>query len=344
MIREMKNRHLALIVHEEREKRNLTQEHLAQLASVSSRTIQRLETTGAHSKETLMAVAEAIGIDSKDLLQQARDRATKAKNGNSKQPIPKSVRFEVFKRDSFKCQHCGASASDVLLGLEYIRPSTERDTSVSNLVTFCIRCLTEHSPDGLSETGEKRNLRKERKARKEQLDMMMAWKEAERDILLQSTEHLCAYWKHYTPGWDISSKGQRCIQRWLNTFSFEEITHAMDVAVKYLRTDDKGEITQESWERAFAKIGGICQVEKAAQHEPHLRKLYYIRGILKNRFDNINLWRAIELLKAAAELNVSITCLEEFTRTAQSWAIWQSTVEDFILQQKTESSAKSAAN
>jgi DNA-binding XRE family transcriptional regulator len=40
---EMKNRHLALVIHEEREKRNLTQEHLAQLAEVSARTIQRLE-------------------------------------------------------------------------------------------------------------------------------------------------------------------------------------------------------------------------------------------------------------------------------------------------------------
>ena len=69
---DMKNRHLALIIHEEREKRNLTQEHLAQLAEVSPRTIQRLESSGTYSKETLMAVAEAFEIDCKTKAKQLR--------------------------------------------------------------------------------------------------------------------------------------------------------------------------------------------------------------------------------------------------------------------------------
>ena len=28
-------------------------------------------------------------------------------------PIPKKLRFEVFKRDSFKCQYCGKSAEEL---------------------------------------------------------------------------------------------------------------------------------------------------------------------------------------------------------------------------------------
>lgn len=71
----MKNRHLALVVREERERQNLTQEHLAQLAELSPRTIQRLESDGAHSKETLMAVAEAFRIDGRELLRLAEERA-----------------------------------------------------------------------------------------------------------------------------------------------------------------------------------------------------------------------------------------------------------------------------
>ncbi len=74
---EMKNQHLALIVREERERRNLTQEHLAQLAELSPRTIQRLESEGSHSKETLMAVAEAFEIDGRELLRLAEERAEK---------------------------------------------------------------------------------------------------------------------------------------------------------------------------------------------------------------------------------------------------------------------------
>jgi transcriptional regulator with XRE-family HTH domain len=76
---EMKNIHLAPLIREEREKRNLTQEHLAELAEVSARTVQRLEAHGAYSKETLMAVAEAFDVDSRELIKAANERAEKGK-------------------------------------------------------------------------------------------------------------------------------------------------------------------------------------------------------------------------------------------------------------------------
>jgi transcriptional regulator with XRE-family HTH domain len=65
---------LATIVRNERQKRNWTQEHLAQIADVSTRTIQRLETDGAHSPETLRAVATAFDIDCKEMIEQAKKR------------------------------------------------------------------------------------------------------------------------------------------------------------------------------------------------------------------------------------------------------------------------------
>jgi len=58
---EMKDSHLAAVIKCERKRRNLTQEHLAQLAEVDVRTIQRIERTGSCSAETLMAIAEAGG-------------------------------------------------------------------------------------------------------------------------------------------------------------------------------------------------------------------------------------------------------------------------------------------
>ena len=63
----MKNPRLASIIKEQRAARVLTQEHLAQLAEVDIRTIQRLESTGTCNKETLMAIAEAFNMDAKDL-------------------------------------------------------------------------------------------------------------------------------------------------------------------------------------------------------------------------------------------------------------------------------------
>src|SRR5258706_16235885 len=74
---EMENQNLAHVIREEREKRNPTQEHLAQLADLSPRTIQRLECDGTHSKETLMAVAEAFEVDCKELLRMAQELTEK---------------------------------------------------------------------------------------------------------------------------------------------------------------------------------------------------------------------------------------------------------------------------
>jgi transcriptional regulator with XRE-family HTH domain len=76
---EMKDAHLAAIIKCERKRRNLTQEYLAQLAEVDVRIIQRIERTGSCSAETLMAIAEAFEIDSKELIAEAEQRATAEK-------------------------------------------------------------------------------------------------------------------------------------------------------------------------------------------------------------------------------------------------------------------------
>ena len=70
---EMKNPHLAAIIKEERKRRNLTQEHLAQLAEVDVRTIQRAERDGSCGAESLMAIAEAFNRDAKDLIEEAKN-------------------------------------------------------------------------------------------------------------------------------------------------------------------------------------------------------------------------------------------------------------------------------
>lgn len=55
--------------------------------------------------------------------------------------ISKKLRFEVFKRDGFKCQYCGAAAPDVLLEVDHIQPiSKEGDHDLLNLITACKPC------------------------------------------------------------------------------------------------------------------------------------------------------------------------------------------------------------
>lgn len=55
--------------------------------------------------------------------------------------ISKKTRFEVFKRDGFECQYCGAHPPGVLLHIDHILAVANGGTNaIDNLVTACQPC------------------------------------------------------------------------------------------------------------------------------------------------------------------------------------------------------------
>jgi len=63
-----------------------------------------------------------------------------AKPKNTKQ-ISKKLRFEVFKRDGFKCAYCGKSPPAVVLEVDHIDPrSLGGSNDINNLITACFDC------------------------------------------------------------------------------------------------------------------------------------------------------------------------------------------------------------
>ena len=264
----MKNRHLALIIHEEREKRNLTQEHLAQLAEVSPRTIQRLESSGTYSKETLMAVAEAFEVDCKKLLESAQARA--ASDGNK--------------------------------------------------------------PDKLQD---------EIDAGKEQIEIQKSLLKAENEIIQQLSD----FWSELASNYYLNPNGIKKLRKLKSEFEINEIMEAMRIATNtYLQFSDDEKPTQESVENAWKKVGGICRIRRLEKTQPDFSRLYYIRGILKNRLSYLNEGQAIALLKEAFGCNASIESLEHVAKTTTSWTAWRTTLEDYISQQKAVESNGNATN
>lgn len=76
----------------------------------------------------------------------------------ARKALSKKTRFEVFKRDGFVCQYCGAHPPAVVLHVDHIHPVAEGGTNdIDNLVTSCQSCnagkgarLLSAAPDSLA--------------------------------------------------------------------------------------------------------------------------------------------------------------------------------------------------
>jgi len=59
----------------------------------------------------------------------------------ARKAIPKGLRFEVFKRDQFTCQYCGAHPPAVILHVDHINPvALGGENEIDNLVAACDAC------------------------------------------------------------------------------------------------------------------------------------------------------------------------------------------------------------
>lgn len=60
---------------------------------------------------------------------------------NKRKPISKKLRFEIFKRDFFRCQYCGSFPPNVVLEVDHINPlSKGGENDINNLITSCFSC------------------------------------------------------------------------------------------------------------------------------------------------------------------------------------------------------------
>jgi hypothetical protein len=248
--------------------------------------------------------------------------------------ISKKLRFEVFKRDNFTCQYCGCAAPDVVLHVDHINPvAGGGDSDILNLITSCVDC---NLGKGARELSDDSAIQKQRaqlaelNERREQLEMMLAWREGLSGLDEQKIDAFNAEFEKVT-NCRLNEYGRAKVKRWLKHNTIEALLDALDAALDtyYKGGSDDPEENNRIAGEAFSRVLSIIRGKAKYADKPHMRDLFYIRGILRNRC-YCNDQKAIALLEEAYDAGIHIEELKQLTLTTRSWTTWHRTLREWI--------------
>lgn len=204
----------------------------------------------------------------------------------NRKPLGKKIRFEVFKRDKFTCQYCGAKAPDAVLHADHLHPVAKGGKNdILNLVTACQGCNSGKGArliDDSSVVERQRAQLEILEARREQLQMMLEWRDELERVKTNTVEMIAeriAERGQLFP----NENGKSDIRKWLKRFSFDEVLSAADESFDvYMRWHDD-EADKDAWNTAFKKIPAVCSIRRQSVEKPYLQRLFYVQGILRRR-------------------------------------------------------------
>jgi len=258
----------------------------------------------------------------------------------SREPIRKSVRFEVFKRDSFTCQYCGQKSPDVVLEIDHITPVSDGGTNdILNLVTACKACNSGKSDRPLSEScaiDKRRSQLEELEQRRQQLEMLHEWHMSLVDIDDQAATMAGELWFRLTgrDGFCLSDEAREELRKLVKRNGFDVVCNAIAKAADGVKRSSKPH--DKACTEWFWKIGRILSAEKMEQRDPGVGRLLYIRGILRNRCNYLNEAWCISLLKEARDAGMCLDWMESFAKQVTSWSQFRDVVTDTLLKWQIE--------
>lgn len=235
--------------------------------------------------------------------------------------IPKKLRFEVFKRDSFTCQYCGQKAPDVVLHCDHIIAVADGGKSeILNLVTACAGCNLGKGRTALDDrtvVERQHSQLAELQERREQLEMMLEWRNSLESIAQDEIAIIeTAIEQRSSVG--INDYGRSEIRKWLKRYSVTELLSATDKAFDQYAEFRRGQMTSGSWQRCFDKIPAIASVTRQTEAKPYLLKVLYIQGILRRRFKDK--WgKYVSALEEMVEDGAGIEPMEQLAKKAETW-------------------------
>jgi len=233
-----------------------------------------------------------------------------------RQAISKKLRFEVFKKNSFKCIYCGRSAPDVLLEVDHIIPvSKGGKNDLFNLVTSCFDCNRGKGKKKLSNNDEFNKQREELEVKNErlnQLNDLIRWRD---EISNFEEKEINFFDDEFSRIFDrrLSVVGRNYAKKIIKKHT---LAKCIDILNELLNVDiSKIDI--------FKHIDKCLTIKNSQIEKPYLKDLFYIRKIILNKFD-VEGYDKFELTNALEKnilMGVPIDILKKEAITSDS--LWQ---------------------
>lgn len=174
---------------------------------------------------------------------------------NKRKAISKKTRFEIFKRDGFSCQYCGATPPKSILEVDHIIPVRDGGSNdQDNLTTSCYDCNRGKAANSLDSIpismSEKAKIVKEQEDQLKGYSMVMAERRErkERDAWEVANIFCDAHFLDpFTDG--INKKYLQSIKRFNDELGVFDVIEAMEIAVSKFCC---------SQQRSFKYFCGIC--------------------------------------------------------------------------------------
>lgn len=243
--------------------------------------------------------------------------------------IPKSIRFEVFKRDSFTCQYCGATAPACVLVIDHILPVAKGgDADILNLITSCDSCNSGKSDRLLSDNtvvAKQKQQLDELNERRQQLEMLMEWKMALSDKSYEIDKVVEFFNKLCQSSITLTEVGEKELKALIKKYGMEKVITAVEESADkyhYLTIEER-----------WSKIRTVVKYIGATDEE---KQKAYILGIVRNKYGANRLTDASYLLDLAIERGLDLESWIESTKRLEYWSWWRDNLQEYIKTHESE--------
>lgn len=254
-------------------------------------------------------------------------------------PVYKRIKFEVFEKDSFKCQVCGAVAPNVNLTLHRLQNNQQAENWLDPafLTTFCESCQRKNSSQESANTVNNGHLSLNAlEERLEQLKMLINWRKGMIKIRKRQLASLVEFWQELVPSIFLSEVHKKTLLSCISKYSSEDIKEAMRLAVQeFIVVHQDGSIARDSFQMAFANIPEICYRKTKVRKTREAEELYHIHDILEERIDGFfDSARVIQWLHYARSWDVHLEELIQMAARVTNWTQFSCSIDELVHRQK----------